>query len=133
MAVARAKATGLDLVVARRDEAKLANFASEWGVAHRVFALDFGDGPVSYVPLSFGDLITAWRSTAIPNIAIFVHVNGDAFPQGDLSQLPDGPSREEREAHRARAVAEVVGADGMIAQAVIDTEQETEIPKIQFS
>ena len=38
MAVARAKATGLDLVVAGRDEAKLANFASEWGVAHRVFA-----------------------------------------------------------------------------------------------
>ena len=43
MAVARAKATGLDLVVAGRDEAKLANFAGEWGVPHRVFALDDAD------------------------------------------------------------------------------------------
>jgi short subunit dehydrogenase-like uncharacterized protein len=82
---------------------------------------DFGQGPLLCVPLSFGDLVTGWHSTGIPNIAMYVHVAGDAFPQGDLSQLPDGPSSEEREAHRARAVVEVTGADGTIARSVIET------------
>lgn len=82
---------------------------------------DFGDGPVLCVPLSFGDLVTGWHSTGIPNIAMFVHISGDAFPEGDLSQLPDGPNFEEREAHRARAVVEVIGVDGAIARSLIET------------
>lgn len=82
---------------------------------------DFGDGPVVCSPLSFGDLITAPHSTGIRNIAMFVHVAGDAFPQGDLSLLPDGPTDEERETHRASAVAEVTGADGATARAIIRT------------
>lgn len=82
---------------------------------------DFGDGPVDCVPLSFGDLVTAWRSTGILNIEMFVHVSGDAFPQGDLVLLPDGPSAEERDAHRARAVAEVTGADGRTVRSMIET------------
>jgi short subunit dehydrogenase-like uncharacterized protein len=82
---------------------------------------DFGDGPVDCAPLSFGDLVTAWHSTGVPDIEMFVHVSGDAFPTGDLSLLPDGPSEEERDAHRARAVAEVTGADGGVAQSVIET------------
>lgn len=82
---------------------------------------DFGDGPVACAPLSFGDLITAWHSTGIPNIAMFVNVTGGAFPGGDLSKLTDGPSREERDGQRARAVAEVTGADGTVARSVIET------------
>lgn len=82
---------------------------------------DFGDGPALCAPLSFGDLITGWHSTAIPNIAMFVSITGDAFPEGDLSQLPDGPSAAQREANRARAVAEVTGADGTVARSMIDT------------
>lgn len=82
---------------------------------------DFGEGPVSCAPLSFGDLVTAWHSTGIPNIAMFVNVTGNGFPGGDLSQLPDGPSREERDSQRARAVAEVTGADGSVARSVIET------------
>ncbi|MDX1725711.1 MAG: saccharopine dehydrogenase NADP-binding domain-containing protein [Pseudomonas sp.] len=82
---------------------------------------DFGDGPALCAPLSFGDLITGWHSTGIRNIAMFVHITGDAFPEGDLSQLPDGPSAQQREANRARAVAEVTGADGMVARSVIET------------
>lgn len=69
-------------------------------------------------PLSFGDLVTGWHSTGIPNIAMFVH-SGDPF-QGDLSQLP-GPNAQQREAHRARAVAEVTGADGTVSRSVIET------------
>ncbi|PBQ18102.1 hypothetical protein CCL08_12300 [Pseudomonas congelans] len=82
---------------------------------------DFGQGPVLCVPLSFGDLVTAWHSTGIRNIAMFVHIAGDAFPQGDLSQLPDGPTPEQREAHRARAVVEVTDAKGAIARSIIET------------
>lgn len=84
-------------------------------------SFDFGDGPALCAPLSFGDLVTGWHSTGIPNIAMFVHLGGDAFPEGDLSQLPDGPSAEQRDAHRARAVAEVTGADGSVARSVIET------------
>ncbi|WP_047225694.1 saccharopine dehydrogenase family protein [Pseudomonas brassicacearum] len=82
---------------------------------------DFGDGPALCAPLSFGDLITGWHSTAVPNIAMFVNITGDAFPEGDLSQLPDGPSAAQREANRARAVAEVTGADGTVARSMIET------------
>lgn len=82
---------------------------------------DFGEGDRECVRLSFGDLVTAWASTRIPNIEMFVHVKGDAFPEGDLSLLPDGPTPEERDANRARAVAEVTGEDGFIARARIDT------------
>jgi short subunit dehydrogenase-like uncharacterized protein len=86
-----------------------------------ISSFDFGDGPVDCVPLSFGDLVTAWCSTGIPNIEMFVHVSGDAFPQGDLASLPDGPNAEERDAHRARAVAEVTGTDGRTVRSMIET------------
>ena len=83
--------------------------------------LDFGDGPALCAPLSFGDLVTAWHSSAIPNIEMFVHITGEAFPEGDLSLLPDGPTQAQRDAHRARAVAEVTGIDGTVAGSVIET------------
>ncbi|WP_339473475.1 saccharopine dehydrogenase family protein [Pseudomonas fluorescens] len=82
---------------------------------------DFGEGPVLCAPLSFGDLVTGWHSTAIRNIAMFVHISGDGFPEGDLSQLPDGPTPEQRAAHRARAVVEVTGADGATVRSMIET------------
>jgi short subunit dehydrogenase-like uncharacterized protein len=85
------------------------------------FGTDAATGPVLCVPLSFGDLVTAWHSTRIPNIAMFVNLSGEPFPEGDVSKLPDGPSAQEREAHRARAVVEIVGADGSVARSVIET------------
>lgn len=82
---------------------------------------DFGYGPELCAPLSFGDLVTGWHSTGIPNISMFVHFSGNPFPEGDLSQLPEGPDAQQRDAHRARAVAEVTGADGTVARSVIET------------
>lgn len=82
---------------------------------------DFGEGKVECAPLSFGDLVTAWHSTGIPNIEMYVHVSGDAFPSGDLSRLPDGPSQEERAGNVARAAVEMTGVDGDIHHAVIET------------
>lgn len=89
------------------------------GAAPRSF--DFGDGPVACMPLSFGDLVTAWHSTGIGDIAMYVNVIGDAFPAGDLADLPYGPSAQERDAQPARAAVEVTGADGRVARAVIET------------
>ena len=82
---------------------------------------DFGEGPVLCMPLSFGDLVTGWHSTGIPNIAMFVHISGDAFADGDLSQLPDGPTQAQRQAYPARAVVEIIDIDGAIARSVIQT------------
>lgn len=82
---------------------------------------NFGDGYVECYPLSFGDLITAWHSTGVPNIEMFVHVTGAAFPEGDLSTLPDGPSEAEKSANRAMVVAEVLGEDGSLASSMIET------------
>lgn len=84
-------------------------------------SFDFGDGPEVCAPLSFGDLITSWHSTGIPNISMFVHFSGDPVPEGNISMLPEGPDAQQREAHGARAVAEVTDADGTVARSVIET------------
>jgi short subunit dehydrogenase-like uncharacterized protein len=81
---------------------------------------DFGAGPVDCVPLSFGDLVTAWKSTGIPNIAMFVNIKENVLPEGIVA-MPDGPSLEERVANRASAVAEVTGIDGTVVRARIGT------------
>ena len=81
---------------------------------------DFGAGLVESVPLSFGDLVTAWKSTGIPNIAMFVNIKENVMPEG-VAAMPEGPSLEERAANRACAVAEVTGIDGAVARARIDT------------
>ncbi len=82
---------------------------------------DFGEGKVECFPLSFGDLVTAYHSTGIPNIEMYVHVSGSAFPSGDLSQLPDGPTHEERANNVARAKVEITAANGDVHHAVIET------------
>jgi short subunit dehydrogenase-like uncharacterized protein len=81
---------------------------------------DFGAGPVESVPLSFGDLVTAWKSTGIPNISMFVNIKENVLPEG-VAAMVEGPSLAERVANRASAVAEVTGIDGTVARARIDT------------
>jgi hypothetical protein len=65
-------------------------------------------------------VIYGQNGTGIPNISMFVHFAGDAIA-GDISTLPGGPDAQQREAHRARAVAEVTGSDGAVARSVIET------------
>lgn len=81
---------------------------------------DFGAGLLDSVPLSFGDLVTAWKSTGIPNIAMFVNIKENVMPEG-VAAMPEGPSLEERAANRACAVAEVTGIDGAVVRARIET------------
>lgn len=86
-----------------------------------VRAFDFGNGPAVSFPVTLPDLITIWRATGIPNIETFVHVSDGAFPEGDLAQMPDGPSPEQREANRYQASVEVEGEGGTVARSVLDT------------
>ncbi|MGQ9368111.1 saccharopine dehydrogenase family protein [Azospirillum sp. ST 5-10] len=89
--------------------------------AHHLVPFDFGHGPVPCVPVTLPDVITIGRTTGVPDVETFVHVPGNAFPQGDLSALPDGPTAEERDANRYLAAAEVAGADGTLVRSVLDT------------
>lgn len=82
---------------------------------------DFGAGPVACRPATLPDLVTIWHATAIPNIETFVYVSGDAFPVGDLADLPEGPSVEQREANRYQAGVEVTGSGGSAVRSVLDT------------
>jgi short subunit dehydrogenase-like uncharacterized protein len=82
---------------------------------------DFGAGPVKCQATTLPDLVTIWKDTGVPDIETFVHVSGDAFPQGDLAALPDGPTTEQRDADRYHAAVEVTGADGVIVHSVLDT------------
>jgi short subunit dehydrogenase-like uncharacterized protein len=82
---------------------------------------DFGGGYVPCVAATLPDLVTIWRATNVPNIETYVHVSGDAFPQGDLSALPDGPTEEQRRQDRYQAAVAVEGEDGAIVHSVLDT------------
>lgn len=87
----------------------------------RLMAFDFGKGAVDCFPVTLPDLITIWRSTGAPDVDTFVHVSGSAFPEGEFSDLPDGPTNEERDASRYQASVRVTGADGTTVRAILDT------------
>jgi hypothetical protein len=72
-------------------------------------------------PVTLPDLITLWQALQAPNIGTFVHVSGSAFRTGDLTDLPVGPSAEERDANRYQASVEVTGAGGRTVCAILDT------------
>jgi short subunit dehydrogenase-like uncharacterized protein len=82
---------------------------------------DFGFGDVECTPITLPDLITIGWATGIPNIDTYVYASGDAFPDGALADLPDGPSAQQRDANRYHAAAEATGRDGRIVRSVLDT------------
>lgn len=85
------------------------------------FDFDNGQGNVINYPITLPDVITIWKATKIPNIRTFVHAAGDAFPTGDVASLPDGPTKEQREATPYHAAAKVTAQDGTISRAVLHT------------
>jgi short subunit dehydrogenase-like uncharacterized protein len=82
---------------------------------------DFGAGPASSFPVTLPDVITIWRATGIPNIDTFVCLTDVAFPEGDLADMPDGPTPEQRVASRYHAAVEVTSEDGTVARSILDT------------
>jgi short subunit dehydrogenase-like uncharacterized protein len=88
---------------------------------NEVREFDFGSGPVTSFPVSLPDLITIWHATHIPNIETYVYVTEGTFPEGDLAAMPDGPTKEQREANRYHAAVEVTGEDGTVARSIMET------------
>jgi short subunit dehydrogenase-like uncharacterized protein len=86
-------------------------------------AFDFGAGPVDCVPLAMGDIITAWQSTRVPNIDVYYALGKQPSVEQplDIERLPEGPTREERDAGRSLVIAEVTGADGKVSRSMIET------------
>lgn len=82
---------------------------------------DFGSGPQSSFPVTLPDLVTIHHATGVADIESFVHVSADAFPTGEVKQMPAGPSFEEREASRYHAAVEVTDADGTVVRSLLDT------------
>jgi short subunit dehydrogenase-like uncharacterized protein len=82
---------------------------------------DFGNGPATSFPITLPDLITIWRATDIPNIETFVHITEGALPAGNLADMPDGPTLDQRDASRYHAAVEVTGEDGTVVRSILDT------------
>lgn len=82
---------------------------------------DFGKGPQACFPVTLPDVITIWKAAEIPDIETFVYLSGEGFPQGNLADLPEGPTAQEREGSRYQAVAEVMNADGDTLRMLLDT------------
>lgn len=84
-------------------------------------SFDFGFGAEQTGLAPMGDLVTAWHSTGIPNIEVYV-AGGVPLPTvaaGDSA--PAGPDERDRGRGRARVAAEVTGRDGTIARGIVDT------------
>lgn len=72
-------------------------------------SFDFGDGRglVECFPATLPDLITIRKHTGAPSVHTYIHVSENAFPTGDLDELPLGPGLEEREKHPYHAAVEI--------------------------
>jgi short subunit dehydrogenase-like uncharacterized protein len=82
---------------------------------------DFGNGPATSFPVTLPDLITIWRDTGVPNIETYVYLTDGAFPEGDLTAMPAGPTLSQRAASRYHAAVEVTGEDGTLVRSILDT------------
>lgn len=80
-----------------------------------------GRGRVSCVPITLPDLITIGRATGVENIRTYVNVSGNAFPTGNVHELPDGPTEEQRESDPYHAVVVVESVDGSVTTSVLHT------------
>ncbi|MFP4238891.1 MAG: saccharopine dehydrogenase family protein [Rhodosalinus sp.] len=100
--------------------------------------LDFGDGPRRVIATTWGDLETAWDSTGIPDIEVFMApapataalmrlpgplrriVARLALSERALARLPEGPDAATRRTARARLFARAEGRGGAVAEARLE-------------
>jgi short subunit dehydrogenase-like uncharacterized protein len=121
-----------------RRDGKLTVVPSAWAV-HEI---DFGSGPTSTMSIPWGDISTAWVSTAIPDITVFMAAPksliamakfaryngwliGSKFVQSLLKKkidsAPAGPNLLQRQRGSAHLWGEVRNSSGQIASARLDT------------
>lgn len=110
------------------------------GSLHRDF--DFGRGPKPTVAVAWGDLSTAWRSTAIPNIETFMALPplmqrllrlsrkfgsllktapAQGLMKAAIRILPEGPNLQQRQNGLAVVYGEARDADGQCVAARVKT------------
>jgi short subunit dehydrogenase-like uncharacterized protein len=104
--------------------------------------IDFGQGPVTTMCIPWGDVSTAWVSTAIPNIEVFMAapaglrwmakasrylgaVMGSSMVQNLLKKQidsgPAGPNAEQRQRGASHLWGQVRNASGQTATSRLDT------------
>jgi len=146
--------TGLAFVT--RASAKTLVETANFGVVRRDGALvrvplgslarsfDFGGGPREGLNVSWGDVATAWYTTGIPDVTVYVEATPlmrsviaasrwfgwtvasgpwQAWLKAHADLLPDGPTAEERAARRMVVVAEAEDGRGGRAVARITTPE----------
>lgn len=107
---------------------------------------DFGEGPRMTIAASWGDLVTAYRSTGIPDIQIYFDATvfrwlavtanqywgwvlggraGKAWLQGLVRVMPPGPSETERLRERSVLVGEVRRGEQRVRARMITPEAYT--------
>jgi short subunit dehydrogenase-like uncharacterized protein len=89
--------------------------------ATRTALFDFADGrgPVDCFPVTLPEIITTYKFFGVRSIRTFANASGTAFPDGDLDALPDGPTKEERDANPYHAAIAVATIDGSIKRDVL--------------
>lgn len=109
--------------------------------AHSTRDFDFGDGTRRCVTIPWGDISTAWHSTHVPNIEVYVSAPraarafmrlsgplGALLAAGPVQKLiksrigQGGPTAEQRARGKSRLYAEAKGPGGMFAARLVGPE-----------
>lgn len=106
--------------------------------------IDYGQGPALSVGISWGDVATAWHSTAIPDIDVYFEAVGPIkrmatagrltqwilsqgwmkrFLKGRIDKMPEGPTDAERAASSHVLVAEATDARGNTVRSRLRTPE----------
>ena len=106
--------------------------------------IDFGQGPSLSVGVSWGDVATAWHSTAIPDIDVYFEAVGPIkrmanagrvtqwllaqgwmkrFLKGRIDKMPEGPTDTERAASSHVLIAEATDARGNTVRSRLRTPE----------
>ena len=104
--------------------------------------IDFGQGPRQATPIPWGDVSTAYTSTGIPNITVFVPASKRTlkamrmgnwlrpllrlglvqdFLKGRIAKKVHGPDASKRAQQRMQVWGEVIDADGNTLSARVNT------------
>lgn len=106
--------------------------------------VDFGSGPVTVYATTWGDIVTAWHSTAIPSIEVFVDASpalqkilnmapfmrrilaspiGKPLINWQLRSMPPGPNETMRQTVRARVFGRVTNPQGQETELRLETPE----------
>ncbi len=106
--------------------------------------VNFGNGPVTVHATTWGDIVTAWHTTGIPTIKVYIEASpqlrrllemgpwprrflastaGRWLTSLQLRLMPPGPDAKARKTWRARVYGRVENTDGQSAELRIETPE----------